>query len=787
MRALGRKLLRDLARMKGPAISIGLVVCCGVAVFVAAVSCYGTLVANRRDYYAAQKFADVFATLERAPRTLAARIAEIPGVAIVEPRIVEDVRLDLQELAEPASARLISQPEGRAPHLNVPHLRAGRMLDPGRSDEVIVDASFAAAHALAPGDLVVAILNGRRQPLRVVGIALSPEYVAAVRQGEVLPDDQHFGVMWISEPALAAAFSMEGAFNDIVVSLAPDASEPSVRAALDRLLGPYGSVPAIGRAEQASHRFVSDELEELQAEALFIPAIFLSVAIFLLNAVIGRLVQTERTQIATLKALGYEERTITWHYLQLVGALLAGGIMLGIALGALLGHAWANVYGRYFRFPFARYQLDAWIPLVAVLASSAAAILGALRSVTRAARVPPATAMQPPAPPTYRHFRFEESWLGRRLSGRVRMVARSMTRRPDRALFASLGIAGATAIVLVGSFWWDAIDHILDVQFRQVQREDVTVAFNHAVPSRAVRELAHLPGVLRSEGLRSASAVISADTRRRRVELMGLSRSADLHPLLTLGRGRVELPPAGVVLSERLAMRLGVGIGDRVIIDVLEGPRPRREVVVASVVDELIGMSAYMDIAALNRLMDEGASVTAALLSIDPLQERRLYAALKDCPAVAAVTVKHAVKQTFKQLMARIILVFSGLLTLFACVVVFGVVYNSARILLAERTWELATLRVLGFTRREISELLLGELGAQLIAGIPVGLALGYGLALISVHVMGPEALNIPLLITPRTYLFTVATVVASGVVSAVLARRKVDRLNLVAVLKNRE
>jgi len=784
---LGRKLLRDLVRLRGPAISIGLVVCCGIAVFVASVSCYLSLVANRRDYYASHRFADVFASLERAPLPMAARIAEIGGVAAVEPRIVEDVTLDLPDLAEPASARLISLPEGREPRLNRLYLRSGRLPEPGRSDEALADASFAAAHRFRPGDQVSALINGRREVLRIVGIALSPEYVAAVRQGEILPDDRHFGVLWVSERSLEAAFDMKGAFNDVVLALGPGASEKAVIDALDRLLRPYGGVAATGRSEQASHRYVNDELEELRAEALFIPVIFLSVAAFLLNIVVSRLVETERTQIATLKALGYHEATIMWHYLQLVGALAVGGIVLGVLLGAILGRAWEGMYSRFFRFPFPRYELAPWIPLVGAVASTAAAVAGALRSVLRAARVPPAVAMQPPAPAQFRPGRFEESWLGRRLSGRARMIARSVARRPGRALLTSLGIAGATAIVLAGSFWWDAIRYILDVQFRQIQREDVTVAFNRPVPARALGELAHLPGVMQVEGLRAVSAVLSAGNKRRRVEVLGLPRRAGLHPLMTRDRGRVDLPPGGVVLSERLARWLGVGVGAHVAIEVLEGPRPRRDVVVASVVDELIGLSAYMDIDALNRLMGEGPSVTAALLKVDRAAEPRLYAALKERPAVAAVTIKRALTEMFNDLMSRVILAFSGLLSAFASVIVFGVVYNSARILLAERAWELASLRVLGFTRREIAALLLGELAAQLVAGLPIGLLLGYILALISVHVMGPEAMTIPLVINARTYLLTVALVAAAGLASAVLARRRVDRLDLVAVLKTRE
>ncbi|MBN1204328.1 MAG: ABC transporter permease [Myxococcaceae bacterium] len=787
MRMLERKLVRDLARMKGQALSIGLVVACGVALFVASLSTYGSLRENRRAHDARTRFADVFASLKRAPEPLARRIAGLPGVATVETRIVQDVILDMEELPEPAVGRFVSIPAGRQPLLNRLHVRSGRLPEPGRSDEVLVNESFATWHGLGPGDSLVALLNGRRQRLRVVGVALSPEYIVALRPGSFLPDDAHFGVMWMEREALAAVFDMKGSFNDVVLALSSGASEPEVLRRLDALLAPYGGRGAYGRKEQPSYRYVEDELEELRVEATVLPVIFLAVAAFLLHIVVGRLVHTERTRIGTLKALGYGSVRVGLHYLEWMGVITLAGALVGIAVGVVLGRAWAGMYSIFFHFPETLYLLRPWIPLAAVGGSLLASMLGTLGAVQRVVRLAAAEAMQPPAPPVFRPSALERLLVGRLSSPQARMVVRSVARRPLRSALSALGVAAATAIILVGAFWSDAIGYLLEVQFSQVQREDVTVAFTEPVSERAERELRHLPGVTAVEGLRAVPVLVRAGGRSRRVELLGLPARSRLHPLWGSGPRPMELPPEGLMLSERLATLLGVRAGERVRVQVLEGAWREESMEVAGVVDEYVGLSAYMEVGALNRLMAEGPTLSAALLKVDPRHEAELYARLKDTPAVGVVTLKHAMLRVFDETFGQVLLVFSGLLTAFGAVIAFGVVYNGARILLAEKERELASLRVLGFTRREISARLLGELGLQVAVGIPVGLVLGYGLAAFSITVMGPETLRIPLIISPRTYALVAGAVMVSGALSALLVRRRLDRLDLVAVLKMRE
>jgi len=790
VRALDRKLLRDLARMRWQALTIALVVAAGVASFVAAVTTHRSLARSQETYYAAARFADVFAHLKRAPVALERRIGELPGVGAVESRIVHEVTLDVAGLAEPATGRMVSLPgHGTQPLLNQLHVRRGRLIDPAHhADEVLVSEGFATKRGLAPGDRLVAIINGRRQELHIVGVALSPEFVYAVRGGEVIPDDEHFGVLWMARTSLAAAFDMEGAFNDVVLRLAPGASVQAVLDDLDRLLEPYGGLGAYGRDDQVSHRLITGELKEQRALAITLPPVLLGVGAFLLNVALGRLVATQRGQIAALKALGYGNRPIALHYLEFVLAVVAGGIVLGTALGAWLGRAMTRTYSdTFFHFPALAYAFEPWVPLVAGAVSLAAGALGALTAVRRAVALPPAEAMRPEAPPSYQATLVERLGLARLLGPKGRMVARSMARRPLRALLTALGVAFAVTLLVAGLFWFDAFDYIMDVQFRLVQREDATVVFTAPVPMRARSEIAHLAGARYADGLRSVPVRLRAGNRTYRTALVGLAPDAQLKRLLDADLHAVPVPPDGVLLTTRLGERLGVGAGDALVVEILEGRRSRREVRVAGLIDELIGISAYMDLEAVNRLVGEGRALTEALVAFDADHAESLLAALKALPHVASVTAKRSALRTFDETLARFLLVYAGVITAFATVIAFGVVYNSGRIVLSEREREIASLCVLGFTRREVLALLLGELGLELAAGIPAGMLLGYLFAWGSSAMIQMEELRVPVVVAPRTYAYATLVVVLSAVVCAGIIRRHLDRLDPVTALKTPE
>lgn len=787
MPALQQKLVRDLIHLRGQLAAVTLVVACGIGTYVTMRSSYQSLVSAQAGYYASYRFADVFAHLKRAPEWLAREMAAVPGVASVQTRVVMEVTLDIAGVAEPATARLVSIPDRHTPMLNDLFIRRGRYVEAGHSDDVLMSEAFAAANRLDVGDTVDAVMNGRWKRLRIAGIALSPEYVYEIRGGEVFPDNKRFGVLWMSREALGPAFNMEGAFNDVALSLARGASEAEVIARLDTLLEPYGGLGAYGRGDQISHRFLTDEIAENRTSGLILPTLFLGIVAFLLHILLSRVVATERSQIAVLKAFGYSSVAIGVHYLQLALVAVSGGTVLGTALGLWLGASLKDRYAMFFHFPYLQFQPDLGLILLAVAISAGAASLGALQALRAAVALAPADAMRPEPPASFRPSLLERTSLWKLASPALRMIIRNIDRRRWKAFFTVLAMACAAAIIVVGRYATDAIDYMVNLQFHILQREDVTVIFQEPRTARAQHSLTSLPGVVYSEAFREVPARLRFRHRSRRVGLVGLSAPGDLRRLMDRELRVIELPPEGMVMTKKLGEILGVTVGDIVTVEVLEGARPVRRVAVTGLVDEPIGLGAYMDRRALNRLMREAETVSGAYLSVDPLRAPQLYVFLKRTPSISGVAVRQAMLTSFWQTFGNMMNTSTYTLIAFACVIALGIVYNGARIALSERGQELASLRVLGFERREIAAILLGEQAALTLAAMPCGLALGYGLCVLVSKAMNREMFRMPLVVSGDTYIFASLVVALAALFSGLLVVRRLNRMDLTAVLKSRE
>lgn len=787
MKALDRKLLRDVLAQRGPAVAIGLVIGAGIALYVLMSACLHSLELTQRTYYERYRFADVFASLERAPNRLENEIRTLPGVAQVRTRVVRDVTLDIEDMNAPATGRMIGIPAQRVPILNDVFLRKGRYIEPGERDEILISEKFALAHELEPGDSIHAIINGSRRRLQVVGIALTPEYVYSIRPGEIIPDDRRFAVIWMEQRRLASAFSMEGGFNDVVLSLSPTATEDEVIRRLDRILEPYGGRGAYPRALQMSHWYLESEMEGLRSFGSTIPLVFLAVAAFLLNVVMTRLISVQREQIASLKALGYSNVAIAWHYMQWALVVAAIGAGFGIAVGAWFGARMTEMYTNFFDFPILAFRLPLDTVVEALAVGAVAAVLGGLASVWRAVKLPPAEAMRPEPPTTYRVSLLERLGIGRFLSQPTRITLRSIERRPARAAVSVLGIAAGAALMVGGTFSIDAMDHMMEAQFQVAQRYDVQINFYVPASERAAHEATRLPGVLAAESFRSVPVRFRFGHRSRTGTLTGVSRDDRLNRVMDMWMNPVVPPPDGVVLSEKLADVLGARVGDTLGLEVLEGKQPVREVPVVSLVDDLLGTNAYMDRQALHALMEESRVLSGAYLLVDGAREEELYSQLKETPMVAGVAIQRAAIEAFDETMGSIVGTIRAINTLFAAIIAFGVVYNAARISLAERSRELATLRVIGFRRSEIAEILLGELAIVTLVAIPIGLYMGRFMALLIVQAYDTELFRMPLLIAPRTYGLAALTVLVASFLSGWTVRRKLHKLDLVGVLKTRE
>lgn len=787
MRVLDIKIFRDLKRLWAQALAIALVVAGAVTTLVLAVGSYVSLDETRIAYYERYAFADVFAPVKRAPKTLMAQIVEIPGVASAEARVAQLALLDIPNFREPATGEFISLPESGQPILNRLYMRSGRLPEPGSANEVVVNEDFANAHAFTIGSGFTAILNGRRRELVIVGTALSPEFVFAVGPGDIMPDSRRFAVVWMPEKALASAYKLENAFSSLSIQLLRNASEREVIRRVDTLLAPYGGRAAYGRKDQMSHRWLDHELDMLKNMSRTLPPIFLLVSAFLVNLTLSRLVALERELVGLFKAMGYTNIAIAAHYLKFVLAIVILGIVIGSVAGTWLGSLVTRLFGDFFRFPFLVFTQSPIVYVEAAALSLIAATVGALRALQEVVRLPPAVAMQPPAPPRFRHLLPASFNLNKILPQPVMMTLRGMGRHPLRTGFAMLGLSLATAILVVSLFTRDSMEELVNVTYFLADRQDATVSFVEKRPLNVVQQVARLPGVLTVEPSREVPIRIRRGTIERRMTISGRTRDADLSRVIDVDLQPVVLPESGLAISDMLAKILHVGVGDFVEVDLLEGERRTVSLPIAARIEDYFGIKAMMDAEALTRLMGESATVNSVNVSLDASKLDALYEAIKHIPVVSGIALQRESLANFRQVVALLVTTMASIYTALAAIIAIGVIYNSARISLSEHARELASLRVLGFTQWEVLRILLLELAIIVLLAQPPGWAMGYGLAWIMKTNLAGETMRIRLVVENFTYALASIIAITAAVVSALIVRERIAKLDLVAVLKTRD
>lgn len=785
MRSLDRKLLRDLGRMRGQVITIALVLAAGVAATIGLTGTYRALGHARDDYYALHGFPDVWAHVERAPEAVAARLASLPGVAAVQTRLVEPLTVQVPGRLRPAVGQIQSIAAADLASLRGLVLRRGRPPDPNHPDEVALLASFADAHGYEPGDRLDAIIGGRRQELTIASIVMSPEHVFPVAGGAM--DTKGVAVLWMPRDQLAARLGKHGAFDDVTFTLVPGASEPAAIAAIDRALTPWGGRGAYGRRQQPSHLFVSSEIQQLELMATRIPIVFLGVAAFLINIVLGRLVKLQREQLAVLRALGYGRWALARHIGAFSAVVVVLGGVIGVVGGHWLGDGMTALYLKFFHFPNLAFRVEPDLAVLAVVVCAASATVGALGAMRRTLRLTPAEAMRPPAPVRYRRGLLSSLGLARIWGPMGRMIVRELERRPVSTGISVVGVAFAVGIIVIGRFSTDALDAMIDDSLMGTMREDVAVSLARPVPRSELNWFRHAPGVLAAEPGYAVPVRVSGGASHRDVLLTGVPSDARLRRILD-GRGRpVAVPTDGLLVSELLARRLGVRIGDRVWLERRDGDHRRFELPIAATVDDRFGLNAYLELDALSAVLHEEPQLSTVLLAIDHSQRDALVRALVDVPGALGIIETSAFRDIFYAQSGESMTFFTLLVTIIGAVIAVGVVYNHARVALSERARDLATLRVLGYQRSEVAIVLLGQLAIQVALAIPLGLFLGHFMAQALMSAADPEQYRFAVVIAPRTYGFAALVITGAAFATALVTRRRLDRVDLTEALKARD
>lgn len=787
MTPLDRKLLRDLWRMKGQAVAIALVIALGVLMLVMMDGLVNSLEETKRAYYERYRLADIYAPIKRAANRKLADIAALPGVAAVRGRIAGSALIDVPGVAVPVRAQAVSLPENGRPRLNDIYLTDGRMLDPTRDDEILIFRSFAHAHNLKPGTKITATLNGARRTFTIAGLADAPEFLNAVPPGELAPDDTRFAVIWMNRSALASALDLKGAFNEALISLTRDGDANAVKKQLDTLLASAGSIGAYLRQDHISDRFVSEEIKGLKTSSTTVPPVFLGVAAFLLYIVISRMIQAEREEIGLMKAFGYSSWEVARHYGKFVLVVAIGGALLGCLLGVLAGRSMVELYLQYFKFPFLVFQVEPRSFVIAVAVSVLAASAGGFVVLRGIFKLTPAVAMRPPAPPDYSKTLRLGARAKRWLDQPSRMVVRRLVRQPMRALAAIMGIAAGMALSVGMLTVMHGFDDVLLLSFSIVDRSDATVTFVEPLDERAIYRLQRIPGVIEVEPFRAVPVILRNGLHTYRGSLSGLQAEPRLNRVVDANRRAIYVRSDGVILGKALADILKIGPGGTLTVEVREGRRPILQLPIVAIAETLLGAPAFFERAALNRALKEPNRVSGAYLRIDQADSDRIYRQLKDMPIIAGVSLRNDAFMAFKRLMDQGAGSVRYVMAAIAAIITFGIVYNSARIAFAERARDLASLRVIGFSRAEAAFVLMGELAVITVLALPLGSLLGYGLARAMAVGFSTDLYQIPATFSPEAVGIAVLAVLAAAVLSGLVVKRDIDQLDLVAVLKTRE
>lgn len=787
MRALDKKLMRDFKRLWAQALAIALVLACGVAILLTTYGMYGALEDTRTAYYQRNRFADIFGDANRAPIAIIQDILAIDGVRTAEARVTEHVILDLPGRVETVTGRILSLPDNGIAQLNLPILRVGRLPDPTRADEVAVNDPFAKANDLRPGDRFFANLNGQKRELTLTGTLLSPEFIYTIGPGALMPDNRSYGILWMPERAVSAAFDMEGAFNNVSLKLDPAANEEEVLDRLDDLLDPYGGLGAYGRDVQISNSFIDAEIEQQRIGSMILPPIFYGISAFLVSMVISRIIALERSEIGLLKAVGYSNAEVCVHYLLLATLIAVAGTLLGWAVGTWLSRAVAQMYAKFFDFPYLIYRIsyDAYAisGILAVLSAAA----GAAKSALGAARIAPAVAMSPPAPPRYRRNLVDRLLAALELSQPIIMIFRSLVRWPIRSALTMLGLALAAAVLVASSFFSDALDVLMDATFLQTNRQDAVLMFSPDIPETALAAVMNLPGVLKAEGHQFHAAVLHHGHLKKDTPVEARRAGTDLARIVDESGRIIDAPADGLLLTARLAKQLEAKPGDVIDIEFLGGRNETHRVPVAGIVTQYVGLGAFMDLESLNRLLRQAPRITTANLLIDPAQLPELHRVLKQTPELSGLVMLDEMRKSFQDTIRQNIAIMTTIYVVIAVLITFGVAYNGARIQLSERARELASLRILGFTRGEVSFVLIGETMFLAVLAQPLGWMLGAVISAALSRGSTSDLYAIPLVLEPSAFARASLVVLAAALISSLIVRRRLDRLDLIQVMKTRE
>lgn len=797
---LFRKMLRDLKEQKGAYLACIVVIAIGLMVYTSMSMVMDNLLLSKDSFYINQNFAEGFIDVQGYPYSQISRLAEIDGIEQIQGRLIKDVRVTGSS-SEPSETgpdheeenvylRLVSVDTSQAIPLNKVLLAQGIPL---RDDSLNmwVDNKFFEANGLNLNDDLHIVIEGHEKSFRVTGMGQSPEFIYAMRSSsDLFPDPKTFGIGYVPLEVMQNLFAENTSVNNLIFTLEPGADFESVKALLEAELKPYGLKSIYPRKDQVSNLMLSQELASLEATAKSMPIIFLAVAAMILYIMLKRMIEQQRTQLGTLKAFGYTNKEILFHYLSY--ALItgfSGGVIGGLCGSALTG-PFMSLYREYFNMPGLQATFSPAYFLMGILLATVFSFVAGYQGCKKILALEPAEAMLPVAPPIGKKIFLEMiTFFWQMLTVQGKMALRNMLRNKFRTVFLFIGMMFTFTLLALPWSFMEISNAMLFEQFEKIETYDVKIPL--AAPlnqTAAERELADFPGVRQVEALAEIPITLKNTWHEKDVVLLGMKAGSSLYHILDSEGRDVQPPVNGILLSDRLAKELHAGQGTALTVEspFFKDSGQIKQVAVVGIITQSMGMNAYMEISALQNFVGQGDLATSLMISIREENIPELKAKYNNSKMINGLENRLSLLQKMKDLMAS----YTGMIYsmfLFGIIIGLAIVYNTSIITLSERSRELASMMVLGMSPKEVLDVITFEQWFisffAMLAGIPLTKALMAGMA----ESMGNDVFGFSPEVGPDALIIAFMITVGSILIAQLMASRKLKSLSLVEVLKSRE
>ncbi|BCZ44916.1 ABC transporter permease [Clostridium gelidum] len=787
MNILFRNLLRDIKKSKGQFISILIIVVLGVTFYTAINSAFKNLSNSSSEYYSEYRLADIWVDLYSAPMGIKEKVDSIPNVKTATGRIIKDASINILE--ENATLRFITLPDIKKDIVNDVVIKSGRYFSEDDSNQCLLDEDFFKANNLNLGEYIYPIISGNKVKLKIVGCVKSPEFVYTLKDAsEIMADNKRFGIIYIKQSFGEAIFDFKGSINNLSIQISNGSDVKTVKDDVKKALKNYGVKNVIDREEQTSSKMISEKIKGLKSMGGTFPVIFFMVASVIIYIMMGRMVESQRTQIGVLKAVGFTNMQVLAYYMSYSAMIALIGSFIGSILGTYMGASMTKLYNQYFNLPLGGIKIYSEFVIPAFILTLFFCLFAGYHSCKAIFKIMPSEAMRQKSPESGKKIVIERInliWINISYLGKI--IVRNLFRYKKRALLTSLGVIFSSAILLVALSMGDSMDFMIQQQYGNIQNYDIKVKFSKLMSIEDLNNIKNITHIKELEPVLETGVEISNGWKHKDVGFTAQIKEPQMYKVEDKSGNAISLPQNGILISEKLANTLGIKVNDSVNIKFYFPGKEKKEMVVKGIIVQYLGLSTYTSMDNLNSILGEGTIASSAVLKLDNTNaENEVKDKLRNMPNVMSVDSKtdslNALLKTMGAMQASI-----GVYIMLAGILLIAVLYNIATINIFERQRELATLKVLGFSNNEVKKLIFNENYIIVIFGMIVGLPFGKWLGASLMASSSTDAYTIPYVVEFKTYIIAIILTLLFTAITNLTLMRKIKALDMIEVLKNKE